>query len=85
MAFDFASLIGFLTGKTDNSVPKTLKLHTNRCPQNHRCPSVSACPTGALKQKGFKAPTVDRKKCINCGKCTRYCMPGVLRMERVAQ
>lgn len=45
----------------------------NRCPQNHACPSMRVCPTGALKQQGFAAPTVDDEKCIKCGKCVRFC------------
>lgn len=51
----------------------------NRCPQNHPCPSVRVCPTGALIQHGFKAPQVDAEKCIDCGKCVRYCPMGALR------
>lgn len=45
----------------------------HRCPQNHRCPSLRVCPTGALKQSGFDAPTVDQELCIECGVCARYC------------
>ncbi len=48
-------------------------VNARRCPQNHRCPSLRVCPTGALKQSGFGAPTVDRELCIDCGKCTTYC------------
>ena len=43
------------------------------CPQNHSCPSVQICPVGALKQKGFDAPTVDLESCIKCGKCISFC------------
>jgi ferredoxin len=50
----------------------------HRCPRNHPCPSIRVCPTGALKQEGFKAPTVDMSLCTDCGKCTRYCPMGAL-------
>jgi ferredoxin len=52
---------------------KTLVVNKNRCPQNHLCPSIRVCPTGALKQSGYAAPTVDMSKCVKCGKCVRYC------------
>ncbi|HNW83798.1 MAG TPA: 4Fe-4S binding protein [bacterium] len=51
----------------------SVNVEKNRCPANHRCPSVSVCPTGALVQKGFAAPEVIDKLCINCGKCIRFC------------
>ena len=50
-----------------------------RCPQNHPCPSVRVCPAGALTQKGFDAPAVDRSKCILCKKCVRCCPMGAIR------
>lgn len=50
-----------------------LKVITQNCPQNHPCPSVRICPVGALKQEGFKAPTIDLTTCIKCGKCTAFC------------
>lgn len=51
----------------------TLIVDKSRCPQNHACPSVPICPVGALSQSGFNAPTVDMDKCIQCGKCVRFC------------
>jgi ferredoxin len=54
----------------------------NRCPQNHPCPSIRVCPVGALQQNGFDAPTVDESKCTNCGKCTRSCPMGALRLTK---
>jgi Fe-S-cluster-containing hydrogenase component 2 len=53
--------------------PKTLKVITENCPQNHFCPSVLVCPVEALKQERYKAPTVDPEICIQCGKCTNFC------------
>ena len=43
------------------------------CPQNHPCPTVRLCPTGALQQKGYRAPVIDDEKCIECGRCTEAC------------
>lgn len=79
MSFTLASLFGL---KGPDKTPKTLNILKHRCPQNHRCPAVAACPVGALSQKGQKAPAVDRAICINCGKCTRYCFPKALVMEK---
>jgi len=58
-----------------------LIVNKNRCPQNHRCPSIRVCPTGALKQNGFAAPTVDQDNCIQCGKCVRYCPMRALSLQ----
>lgn len=54
----------------------SIKVIVERCPQNHPCPSVKVCPVGALKQEGFKAPTVDEDLCIDCGNCVDYCPMG---------
>ncbi len=56
-----------------NNQDKTLVVNKSRCPENHPCPSIRVCPTGALKQRGYAAPTVDMSKCVKCGKCVRYC------------
>ncbi len=60
---------------------QSLVVKKNRCPQNHPCPSVKVCPVGALKQKGFDAPTVDMEKCIKCGKCVNFCPMRALVLE----
>lgn len=60
---------------------KTLVVKTSRCPQNHVCPSMRVCPVGALSQKGYKAPTVDKNKCIKCGKCVKFCPMRALALE----
>ncbi len=65
---------------SDNS-NKNLVVKLNRCPQNHPCPSVRVCPVGALNQKGFDAPTVDKDKCIKCGKCVNFCPRRALILE----
>jgi len=51
------------------------------CPQNHLCPAVKECPVNALAQNGMRVPTVDREKCIACGKCAETCPTGALQME----
>jgi len=51
-----------------------------RCPENHPCPAVSVCPVGALTQKGYNAPMVDKAKCTGCGKCGWFCPMGALQV-----
>ncbi|NCB01232.1 MAG: 4Fe-4S ferredoxin [Spirochaetia bacterium] len=53
-----------------------------RCPQNHQCPAIHVCPAGALSQVGVLAPVVNYNLCTECGKCTRYCFPRALVMEK---
>ncbi|MBP8639353.1 MAG: 4Fe-4S binding protein [Oscillospiraceae bacterium] len=77
-------LFGLLSGGGAKiEVPEGQELHVNksRCPQNHPCPSVRVCPVGALTQKGFGAPLVDKNKCIKCGKCTKSCPMKALVFE----
>jgi len=64
-----------------NKQDKILKVIKERCPQNHPCPSVRVCPVGALKQEGFRAPTVDHEKCIKCNKCVKFCPRMALVLE----
>jgi len=58
-----------------------LVVYQRRCPQNHPCPSVRVCPVDALSQQSIEAPAVDQSKCIECGKCVRYCPMGALSLE----
>ncbi|MBN1270817.1 MAG: 4Fe-4S binding protein [Candidatus Aminicenantes bacterium] len=44
-----------------------------RCPGDHICPAIRLCPTGALVQRGLKAPDIIPEKCIDCGICSYYC------------
>jgi Fe-S-cluster-containing hydrogenase component 2 len=60
----------------------SLEVIVQRCPQNHRCPSISVCPVGALLQMSVEAPTVDMDKCIECGKCVRFCPKNALVLNR---
>jgi ferredoxin len=50
-----------------------LTISSLACPQNHRCPLMHVCPVGAISQNGNGLPIIDESKCIECGKCTRYC------------
>ncbi|NTU88936.1 MAG: 4Fe-4S binding protein [Actinobacteria bacterium] len=58
----------------------TLIVDKRKCPQDHACPALRACPVHALSQNGFDAPVVDKKRCISCGKCVRFCPTGALRV-----
>lgn len=51
----------------------SLTIDKSRCPQNHRCPMIKVCPVGAITQDGFGLPVIDAEKCIECGKCTKFC------------
>jgi len=52
------------------------------CPKNHRCPIIRVCPAGAIVQDTiFDAPHIDKKKCTDCGLCTRYCGYGAFIKE----
>jgi len=57
-------------------------INTARCPQNHPCPSLRVCPTGALTQQGNNAPVIDADKCIDCGKCVKYCPMGAFVLDK---
>ena len=83
MAFDFAKFFGGGSERETTSSPKKLVVNPNRCPKNHPCPAIRVCPVGALTQKGYAAPVVNKETCINCGKCSRYCAFGVLAMKSV--
>jgi len=42
---------------------------------------LNVCPTGAITQQGYGLPVIDKEKCTECGKCTRYCPRGAVRGE----
>ncbi|MDR3706320.1 MAG: 4Fe-4S binding protein [Paludibacteraceae bacterium] len=50
-----------------------INIDKHACPQNHKCPLLRVCPTGAISQTGVGLPIIDESKCIDCGKCIRYC------------
>ena len=42
-------------------------------PAEHICPLIKRCPEGAISQKGFKAPTIDQEKYVECLVCVKNC------------
>ena len=60
----------------------SIKVVEYYCPQNHRCPAAMICPVDAMTQAGQSAPVVDNDKCIDCGKCVRYCPTGALQLVK---
>lgn len=50
-----------------------IKIDKNLCPQNHACPLIDICPMEAITQEGFGLPKIDDTKCIECGKCMKFC------------
>ncbi|WMJ22560.1 4Fe-4S binding protein [Paludicola sp. MB14-C6] len=77
----FFNLFANQNKNPQNNIDKSLVVKIERCPQNHTCPSVRICPVGALTQKGYSAPTVDKDKCIKCGKCVSFCPKRALVLE----
>lgn len=56
----------------------TLLIDAVRCPQNHRCPLPNVCPVEAVSQQGYGLPVIDAEKCIECGKCVKFCGMGAV-------
>ncbi len=48
------------------------------CKRCTQCIPESVCPTGAIGFEGWK-PTLDRKRCFNCGLCSTACVGEVFR------
>jgi len=51
----------------------SLTINPIACPQNHHCPITNVCPVGAISQEGCGLPVIDDAKCIECGRCEKYC------------
>jgi ferredoxin len=62
-------------------VKKMVQVSSVACPQNHRCPLLSVCPVGAITQQGYELPVINKEKCIECGKCVRFCPMGAVEMK----
>jgi Fe-S-cluster-containing hydrogenase component 2 len=43
---------------------------------------MSVCPVGAISQISVEAPSVDNDKCIECGKCVRFCPRNALVLDK---
>lgn len=41
---------------------------------------INACPVQAISKNADKEIVVDREKCIGCGKCTKVCPNGVIKL-----
>ncbi|HNZ42505.1 MAG TPA: 4Fe-4S binding protein [Bacteroidales bacterium] len=52
-----------------------------KCPQNHRCPLITMCPADAITQTGTGLPVIDNTKCINCGRCLKFCPTGAVERK----
>lgn len=55
-----------------------MNVDKRRCPANHPCPAVRMCPTRAIVQNGYGLPQIDRAKCVDCGRCIRFCPMGAI-------
>jgi len=53
---------------------KNIYINENACVKNHMCPVINLCPVKAISQASpTVAPVIDKEKCINCGKCIKFC------------
>ncbi len=52
-------------------------LITENCTLDHSCTAVKRCPGQALIQEAFNAPTIEKERCIICGRCVNACSKGV--------
>ncbi|QZE14833.1 4Fe-4S binding protein [Halosquirtibacter laminarini] len=59
-----------------------LSIDPHRCPQNHKCPMLSICKYDAITQNGYGLPVIDKEKCVECGKCVRYCGMQAVHKEK---
>lgn len=54
-----------------------ITVNKEKCPQNHKCPAIVVCPKGAISQENiYCLPKIDKDKCIDCGKCMKFCPKG---------
>lgn len=78
--------------KGNNNIIQVVDIACDECPAegvyvtescrgciSHKC--VDACPKGALSIVGHKS-TVDKSKCIECGKCTQVCPYSAIVLRR---
>ena len=61
---------------------KNIHLKADLCVKNHMCPIINICPVNAISQESkISAPIIDKDKCINCGKCVKYCPYGAFSLK----
>ncbi|HPI31192.1 MAG TPA: 4Fe-4S binding protein [Bacteroidales bacterium] len=39
------------------------------------------CPADAITQTGTGLPVIDNTKCINCGRCLKFCPTGAVERK----
>ena len=59
----------------------SIRVDSDRCPQDHRCPLIERCPMQAISQTGERLPTIDPRKCIECGLWVSECPKHAMRFE----
>ncbi|NLG10913.1 MAG: 4Fe-4S binding protein [Coriobacteriaceae bacterium] len=59
-----------------------LIIDDKKCVCDCPCRALKSCPLRVLSQRDCSAPEVDKKRCISCGKCTRACPKGALRVMK---
>ncbi|MFA5930828.1 MAG: 4Fe-4S binding protein [archaeon] len=58
-----------------------IRVVSEKCPQDHICPMIRVCPKKAITQKGFSAPEINHKECIECMACVNRCPYKVFEKE----
>ena len=59
-------------GQVWDNVDLAVRVETNACENCRECDAEKKCPTEAIHFSGG-VPSIDRKKCFNCGFCTTLC------------
>lgn len=46
------------------------------------CPKLKICPVEAITQECYGLPKIDPEKCIECGKCIKFCGMGAVHKKQ---
>jgi putative methanogenesis marker 16 metalloprotein len=65
-------------GQVWDDVDLAVRVDANACENCKECDAEKKCPTAAICFPGG-IPTIDRKKCFNCGFCTTLCDKSVFK------